>query len=286
MLRFEGAGFGYGKEQILWDISFVIKRGEFVAVLGENGAGKSTLCRLCNGLLKPNVGRVCAAGQDTRLVRTSVLARRVGYLFQNPDHQLCQNSVREEIRFGLEYALAGSSLSPGELEAEKNRRCEEMLALFGLDGKRDPFGLSRGERQQCALASVLARKPELLVLDEPTTGLDYRECMTIMGIISALHEAGTTILMISHDMEVVADFAHRILVLSGGRLIGDGPVREIMRDRELLDRASLLPAQIPALAQMLGPEFERIFTVDEMVRELAGFRKPEIPGEAENERTA
>jgi energy-coupling factor transport system ATP-binding protein len=109
--------------------------------------------------------------------------------------------------------------------------------------------------------------------------------MTIMGIISALHEAGTTILMISHDMEVVADFARRVLVLSVGRLIRDGPVREIMGDRELLDRASLLPAQIPALAQMLRPEFERVFTVDDMVRELAGVREPETPGEAENERT-
>jgi energy-coupling factor transport system ATP-binding protein len=274
VLRFKGAGFGYGKERILRDISFEIKRGEFAAVLGENGAGKSTLCRLCNGLLRPDAGQVFVGGEDTRIVKTSVLARRAGYLFQNPDRQLCRNTVREEIRFGLEYALAGTPLSSAgkieEIEAEKDRRCEEMLSLFGLDGERDPFGLSRGERQQCALASVLARKPELLILDEPATGLDYRECMTIMGIIAALHEKGTTILMVSHDMEITADFARRVLVLSGGRLIGDGPVREIMRNRELLDRASLLPAQIPALAQMLGPDFDNVFTVDEMAGMIAG----------------
>ncbi|GHT60692.1 hypothetical protein FACS1894109_18610 [Spirochaetia bacterium] len=268
MLRFEQVGFSYpssaGQETIINDVSFTIKPGEFVALLGENGAGKSTLCRLANGLLKPSTGKVLLAELDTRKVKTSVLARRAGYLFQNPDRQLCQTSVREEILFGLEYALSDAGLSAAELETEKQRRCEEMLALFGLDGSRDPFGLSRGERQQTALASVLARRPELLILDEPTTGLDYRECMTIMKIISDLHARGTTILMISHDMEVVSDFARRALVLSKGALIGDGPVRQIMKDQALLEQASLLPAQIPALALSLGQGFEEVYTVDEM----------------------
>jgi energy-coupling factor transport system ATP-binding protein len=276
VLRFERVGFGYAantpggaspgdQQTIINDVSFTIKSGEFVALLGENGAGKSTLCRLANGLLKPTGGKVFLADTDTRKVKTSVLARRAGYLFQNPDRQLCQTSVREEILFGLEYTLADTGLSAADMEAEKQRRCDEMLALFGLDGGRDPFGLSRGERQQVALASVLARRPELLILDEPTTGLDYRECMTIMEIISDLHVKGTTILMISHDMEVVGDFAQRALVLSRGALIGDGPVRQIMKDQALLEQASLLPAQIPALALSLGRGFEQVYTVDEMV---------------------
>jgi energy-coupling factor transport system ATP-binding protein len=193
----------------------------------------------------------------------------VGYLFQNPDRQICQNTVREEIRFGLEFVLTGAS--PGEIEAEKDRRCDEMLSLFGLSGSRDPFGLSRGERQQCALASVLARKPALLLLDEPTTGLDYQECMTIMDIISGLNAQGTTIVMISHDMEVVADFAKRCLVLSRGRLIGGGPVREVMRDKDLLEKASLLPVQISALAQKLGPGFEEVFSVGDMTQAAEKF---------------
>ncbi|GHT69907.1 hypothetical protein FACS1894110_20320 [Spirochaetia bacterium] len=274
MLRFEQVGFSYpssaGQETIINDVSFTIKPGEFAALLGENGAGKSTLCRLANGLLKPSAGKVLLGGVDTRKVKTSVLARRAGYLFQNPDRQLCQTSVREEILFGLEYALSDAGLSAAELAAEKQRRCDEMLELFGLDGNRDPFGLSRGERQQTALASVLARRPELLILDEPTTGLDYRECMTIMEIISDLHARGTTILMISHDMEVVSDFARRALVLSRGRLIGDGPVRQIMKDQGLLERASLLPAQIPALALSLGRGFEQVYTVDEMAAAAGG----------------
>jgi energy-coupling factor transport system ATP-binding protein len=250
------------------DVSFEVASGEFTALIGENGAGKSTLCRLCNGLLKPGAGKVMAAGLNTKTTKPSALARKVGFLFQNPDRQLCQNTVRDEILFGLEYVLA--SLSPPDLEAEKKRRLDEMLSLFGLDGSRDPFGLSRGERQQCALASVLARRPDLLILDEPNTGLDYRECMTIMDIISKLNADGTTIVMISHDMEVVADFARRCLVLNRGRLIGDGPVKQVMKDRLLLEKASLLPSQISSLALRLGPGFENVFSVDDMVLAVGG----------------
>jgi energy-coupling factor transport system ATP-binding protein len=269
ILSFEGVCFGYGTGTVIEGVSFRMGRGEFIALLGENGAGKSTLARLGNGLLKPSAGAVRLGGRDTRTVKVSHLARGVGYLFQNPDRQLCQNTVREEIAFGLEYLVpdegraAGRRLDPGE--EERRRRVEEMLDLFSLDGDRAPFDLSRGERQQVALASVLVRKPPLLILDEPTTGLDYRECMTIMGIISRLHREGTAVLMISHDMEVVADFAERALVLSRGRLTGDGPVKEIMKNRTLLLEASLLPAQIPALALALGPPFEGVFTLDEMI---------------------
>ncbi|MDR3167151.1 MAG: ATP-binding cassette domain-containing protein [Treponema sp.] len=271
MLSFQGVSFGYGTETIVSGLSFQIGQGEFVALLGENGAGKSTLARLGNGLLKPASGVVRVGGRDTRVFKVSLLARSVGYLFQNPDRQLCQNTVREEILFGLEYVITGA-------EEERQRRTREMLDLFSLDGNRAPFDLSRGERQQLALASVLARKPPLLILDEPTTGLDYRECMTIMGIISRLHREGTTVLMISHDMEVVADFAERALVLSRGRLIGDGPVKDILKNRALLGEASLLPPQIPALALALGPPFEEVFTQDDMIA-LTG-RLRERQGEA------
>ncbi|MDR1916690.1 MAG: energy-coupling factor ABC transporter ATP-binding protein [Synergistaceae bacterium] len=260
MLRFDGVSFYRGSEKIINDVSFEIDRGDFAALLGENGAGKSTLCRLCNGLLKPDSGRVTVCGNDTSSAKTSAIARNVGFLFQNPDRQLCQNTVRKEILFGLEHVLSD--------RAEMESRTEEMLEMFSLDGKRDPFGMSRGERQQVALASILACKPQLLILDEPTTGLDYRECVTIMGIISRLNAEGTTILMVSHDMEVVGDFAERALVLSGGRLVADAPVRRIMKDAQILDSASLLPAQIPALAMSLGDNFSDVFTVDDMAAQV------------------
>ncbi|MDR1510076.1 MAG: energy-coupling factor ABC transporter ATP-binding protein [Synergistaceae bacterium] len=260
MLKFDDVHFAYGAGGFITGVSFEIRPGEFVALMGENGAGKSTLCRLCNGLLKPSLGRVTVCGYDTARTPTSALAKRVGFLFQNPDRQLCRNTVREEVELGLEYTVADKT--------EREHRQDAMLELFGLDGDREPFGLSRGERQKVALASVIAPEPDVLVLDEPTTGLDYRECAAIMDLISRLNSAGTTILMVSHDMEVVSDFASRALVMSGGRLIGEGTVRETMRDIRVMDEASLLPAQIPSLAMRisdLGEEYAGAFTVDEMV---------------------
>jgi energy-coupling factor transport system ATP-binding protein len=246
---------------VISDVSFEIGGGEFVALLGENGAGKSTLCRLCNGLLKPTSGSVSVDGHDTRHTKTSEIARSVGFLFQNPDRHICCNTVRGEILFGLENTIPDP--------AERKVRADELLELFSLDGERDPFGMSRGERQRTALASVIAPGPNLLILDEPTTGLDYRECMTTMEIVSRLNKEGTTVLMITHDMEVAADFASRALVLSKGLLIGDETVRDIMKNRAVLDEASLLPAQIPAFAMALGEEFADAFTIDEMA-EIAG----------------
>jgi energy-coupling factor transport system ATP-binding protein len=126
MLKFDHVCFSYPayaagavSSGVITDVSFEIRRGDFAALIGENGAGKSTLARLCNGLLKPSSGTVRVGGRDTMTVKTSVLARTVGYLFQNPDRQLCQNTVREELLFGLEYSLAGAGLSPAETEAEK-----------------------------------------------------------------------------------------------------------------------------------------------------------------------
>ena len=260
MICFDRVGFRYGRAEILRNLSFTLKKGEFAALVGANGAGKSTLCRLCNGLLKPSAGSVTVGGRDTRRVKTSELARTVGFLFQNPDRQICQNTVREEIRFGLRCILGDRP----ETAAEIDGRCEETLAAFGLDGAHDPFSMSRGERQQVAIASLVACRPEVLILDEPTTGLDYRECTRVMELMRALNRAGTTILMISHDMEVVSDFARRVLVLSGGELAGDGPVREILSDEALLRGACVLPPQIPALAARLGEDFDGVFTVGEM----------------------
>jgi energy-coupling factor transport system ATP-binding protein len=274
MLKFDGVSFNRGSRPILRDISFELPRGAFTALLGENGAGKSTLCRLCNGLLRPTSGAVYVEGRNTADLKVSFLARRAGYLFQNPDRQLCRNTAREEILLGLELAL-GKDEDPGA-------RCDEMLRLFSLDGSRSPFGLSRGERQQLALASVLARRPPLLILDEPTTGLDYRECMNIMGIVAELHREGATVLMITHDMEVALDFAEQAMVLHNGELAGGGPIRQVLKDEALLRKAALLPPQIPALALTLGPGFEKVFTPEEMVRAVETRRGPAAsPGGAE-----
>lgn len=265
MLEFQNVSFSYEKstsEQdiLIKNVSFHIKKGDFVALVGENGAGKSTLSKLCNGLLKPVKGDVLVDGKNTKTTKTSKFAMDVGYLFQNPDRQICQNTVRDELMFGLSYLI--------ENKNERTMHCENIIRQFGLSPEQDPFHLGRGERQRVALASILVCAPKLLILDEPTTGLDYRECMQIMGIMEHLNQEGTTILMITHDMEIVHDYAKRVLVLNEGTLIGNDLCESIMTDNVLLHQASVLPAQIPALALELGNKFTGIGTVTDMVERI------------------
>ena len=221
---------------ILKGVSFTVNDGEFVAFVGTNGAGKSTTMRLMNGLLKPESGEVLVDGVPTTQLKTSELARRVGFLFQNPDSQICCNSVREELLFGFR-AL-------GALDEEAERRVDDIIAEFNFNPNDDPFLLNRGTRQLLALASTIVVAPPVIVLDEPTTGLDFRECVKVMDIIRHLHEQGTTVIMVCHDMEVVADFAERVIVMSDGRVVDQGPTFEVLRNRHTLRQASLVPPQI------------------------------------------
>ena len=251
MIRAENVSYSYpGNAQTVAGLSFHIEKGEFAAILGENGAGKTTTVKLIDGLLKPTEGKMTVNGLDTAKSRVSERAAQVGFLFQNPDRQICRNTVREEIAFGLRAVW-------GRREEDKIRtRTDELLERFGFTGDEDPFALSRGQRQQVALASTLAPSPAVLILDEPTTGLDYRECTRIMDFIRQLNEEeGTTVVMVCHDMEVVLDYARRALVMAGGRLLADGPVREIFRDEALMKKASLLPPQIIRIAGELGEGF-------------------------------
>jgi len=262
MIRLENVSFGYklGGSTVT-GLSFHIKEGEFVALLGHNGAGKTTTAKLIDGLLKPDTGRVTVGGLDTATTRVSERAANVGYLFQNPDRQICQNSVREELAFGLKAVRRDMSAQ------QMDKRVQEMLDAFGFSGEEEPFSLSRGERQRVALASVITVQPKILILDEPTTGLDYKECCQIMDIISDMNEKnGTTIVMVCHDMEVVSDYARRALVLSGGRLLADGKVRDIFRDRALMEKASLLPPQIVELSLRLGAGYEKADTIEQMTQ--------------------
>jgi len=262
MIEFQSVSFGYDGGRTISDVSFQLEKGEFAAVIGENGAGKTTISKLCNGLLKPSQGRVIVNGMDTKTTRVSRIARSVGFLFQNPDRQICRNTVREEILFGLTLTV--------DDPAERSRRLEKTLSEFHFDPARNPFALSRGERQRLALASLMACEPDVMILDEPTTGLDYRECMEIMGRIVARNRAGATVMMVCHDMEVVQDFARRVLVVAGGALIGDGPTGEIMTDASLLARASVAPAQIPQLALRFGNQFSGVYTIEQMADAIEG----------------
>lgn len=249
---------------ILKGVSFAVERGEFVAFVGTNGAGKSTTMRLVNGLLKPDSGQVLVDGVPTTELKTSELARTVGFLFQNPDRQICCNTVREELLFGFKaLGLDGP---------DADSRVDAIVEEFAFDPDDDPFLLNRGARQLLALASIVVLAPPVVVLDEPTTGLDYCECVKVMDIIRRIHERGTTVVMVCHDMEVVADYAARCIVMSGGEVVDDAPTFDVLRNRETLERASLVPPQIVELSLELGREIPRLAdgpvgranTVDEM----------------------
>ena len=265
MIEFRDVHASYdGSAPILKGVSFTIRDGEFVAFVGTNGAGKSTTMRLMNGLLKPDAGQVLIDGVPTSDLRTSELARRVGFLFQNPDSQICCNTVREELLFGFKaLGLDGP---------DADSRVDAIVEEFAFDPDDDPFLLNRGARQLRALASNVVLAPPVVVLDEPTTGLDYRECVKVMDIIRRIHERGTTVVMVCHDMEVVADYAARCIVMSGGEVVDDAPTFDVLRNRETLERASLVPPQIVELSLELGREMPhladgpvgRANTLDEM----------------------
>ena len=269
MIRMEHVSFSYSDQgPTVQDVSFHVEKGEFAAILGANGAGKTTTVRLIDGLIRPTSGRVLIHGADTATSPVSERARRVGFLFQNPDRQICKNTVREEILFGLKTVRGEES------EEALNARCEEVLKDFGFTGEEEPFSLSRGQRQRVALASILAVEPEVLILDEPTTGLDYLECCHIMDRIRRMNEEQqVTVVMVCHDMEVVLDYATRAVVMSGGRLLADGPVKEVFRDTELMERASILPPQMIGLSLRLGEGFGQASSPDEMADAVMALRK-------------
>ena len=269
MIRMEHVSFSYSDQgPTVQDVSFHVEKGEFAAILGANGAGKTTTVRLIDGLIRPTSGRVLIHGADTATSPVSERARRVGFLFQNPDRQICKNTVREEILFGLKTVRGEES------EEALNARCEAVLKDFGFTGEEEPFSLSRGQRQRVALASILALEPEVLILDEPTTGLDYLECCHIMDRIRRMNEEQqVTVVMVCHDMEVVLDYATRALVMSGGRLLADGPVKEVFRDTELMERASILPPQMIGLSLRLGEGFGQASSPDEMADAVLALRK-------------
>lgn len=246
----------------LREVSLEIRRGDYIALIGPNGAGKSTLARTLIGLLPPTTGRAFVAGLDTRQTPVPVLARRVGYAFQNPDHQICAPSVREELAFGPRVQ--------GWPSAEIAATIDALLERFRLApwATRPPAVLSYGLRRKVALAAVVASRPELLILDEPTGGLDWGSAQEMLDFLDELNRQGTTILLITHDMKIVAERAHRCLVLVDGRVYFDGTPRTLFARPDLLAQASLAAPPVTQLAERLQvpPELGPILSVAEFLR--------------------
>jgi energy-coupling factor transport system ATP-binding protein len=257
--------------QALANVNVSIERGELVAIIGRTGSGKSTLIQHFNGLLKPDSGSVVVGGRDIwrKGVALRDIRRKVGLVFQYPEHQLFEETVAADIAF------APRNLAMSEAEVDEAVR--EAMRVVDLDYDalcaRSPFELSGGQKRRVAIAGVLAMRPEVLVLDEPTAGMDPRGREEVLAEIRQLHEThGYTIVLVSHSMEDVARFAERLIVMDGGAVVMEGSPREVFRNREDLVRMGLGVPQVTGLMAELAarglPYAEDVITVEEALHTL------------------
>ncbi|MEJ5326800.1 MAG: ATP-binding cassette domain-containing protein [Candidatus Bathyarchaeia archaeon] len=248
MIEAENVHFVYPNGvEALKGVSLVIREGEFVAIMGQNGAGKTTLIKHFNGLLKPTKGSVRVNGVETTKTSVASLARNVGFVFQNPDHQLFSETVEEEIAF----ALKNFGFEADVIE----KRISWALNLLGLEQyrKTSPFLLSGGERKRVALASVLAWDPQTLVLDEPTIGQDYQQKEKLRQFIIQMQTQGKTVIIVTHDVEFVAECNPRVVLMKEGRIVADGEGKGILTNPEVLAQSSVVLPQITQIFMKLTP---------------------------------
>jgi energy-coupling factor transport system ATP-binding protein len=263
-IRVEAVSYRYPSGvQALQEISLSVDPGETVAIVGENGAGKTTLARHLNGLLRPQSGAISIGDWDARQHTVAQLSSRVGYVFQSPDDQLFARSVREEVAFGPRNL--------GWESARVRESADSALVEVGLSDSADrhPYDLSPSERKFVALAATLAMRTPIVILDEPTTGLDASGLDRLSGIFRALGQAGVSLVIISHDLDFCIEHAERALVMTQGRIVANGPVKEVFLESDLLAQAQLRQPQLIRLARGLGIPFAPS-TVEEFIE---GYRR-------------
>lgn len=249
----------------LKDINLEIYSREFVAIVGQNGSGKTTLLKHFNGLLKPTRGKVIVKGIDTSKSDVTTLSQLVGLTFQHPDRQLFRLSVKEEVGLGLKRLKLDMK--------EKERRALEVLRLVNLEHAFDDatFSLSLGERKRLALAAILAMDPEIVLVDEPTTGQDLTMRIEIMNLLAKINKIGKTVIVVTHDMDLVAKYAKRVVVMGDGRVLADGPIPHVLSNSEVLSKTRLKAPPVVRLFQMLSDNVGiplNVLTVEEAVEYL------------------
>lgn len=240
--------------------------GEFIALIGQNGCGKTTFSKCLNGIFKPTEGKILVNGLDTSLPKINKeLVKNIGYVFQNPDHQLFNNNVYDEIAY-----------APRNLRLPENEVKERVLTAAKIAGvsenlfQEHPFFMVKGLRQRIAIASILSLKPKVIIVDEPTTGQDFKQSMEVMEFLKMLNEEwGHTIIIVTHEMDIVAHYAKRVVVMNDGNVLTDGTVKEVFSNPGLLEKANVKPPQITRLAQSLNKYgfSNNIITFEEMFEE-------------------
>ena len=247
MICVENVNFHYpGSLDVLHNVSLKIDDGEFVAIMGENGAGKTTLVKLFNGLLKPDSGSILIDNVNSRDASVAELSRQVGLIFQNPDHQLFAETVEEELRFSLKNF--------GFKESMIQNRITSMLTALGIEQyvNTSPFLLSGGERKRVALASILVWDPKHVIMDEPTIGQDYTQKDRLRNFITQLISQKKTVIVVTHDIEFIAECKPRVVLMSKGRIIADGPAESILTDQRIVEEASLVLPQMTQLMRSIA----------------------------------
>lgn len=244
MISVRNARFVYPRGDVvaLDDVSVDIPAGQSVGIVGQNGSGKTTLTKMLNGLLRPTAGTVAIDGQDSAKSSVQQLAATVGYVFQNPNHQLFATSVRAELAFG-----------PTNLKLPKDEvtaRVDEALEFFDLEEHQDshPYRLSFPLRKLVGIASVFTMHPKIFVLDEPTTGQDHQTTTVINRLIHRLRDRGATVVTVAHDMPLLADVSERLIVMWNAKIILDGTPREVFANRDVMDVTHLTPPQITRIS--------------------------------------
>jgi energy-coupling factor transport system ATP-binding protein len=255
-VRLEALRYWYDPDRIILnDIDLSIMENEFIAIIGQNGSGKTTLLKNISGLLRPRGGKVFLSGLDAAPMSIAQIAENTGFVMQDPDRQLFESSVYNEVAFTLKYAVlkVHAVQKRTMCTPEIQRKVEEALVTVGLADKQDAFppSLSRADRIKTVFAAVLAMGSKIIMLDEPIAGQDKKGSRLIMDILANLHQQGYTIIMVTHNINIIAEYAKRIIVMKSGSIFMDGKPDDIFGRTNELAEAGILPPQITRLSQAL-----------------------------------
>ena len=261
----EGVVFRYPDgTEALRNVTLSIQRGQRVGLAGENGSGKTTLCKHLNGLLRPTIGRVLIEHDDISGSDVSQISRKVGYLFQNPDNQIFCSTVCDEVAFGLR--------NQGLDESIISERVKKYLSILNIDqyASTPPLMLSLGLRRLVTIASILAMEQDLIILDEPTAWLDHDQARLAIKAIDEIALSGKTIILVTHNMKLLAKLTNRLIVLSKGHIVADGSTPEILGRADILEASGLTQLHLTSLAKrvVIGTGESNIITIESFIDAL------------------
>ncbi|SDZ76897.1 energy-coupling factor transport system ATP-binding protein [Thalassobacillus cyri] len=254
------------------DINLDIHEGEVVAILGSNGSGKTTLVKHFNGLLKPTKGEITVGTMNTKKERISKLSSRVGYVFQNPNHQTFLPSVKQELAYGCK------NLKMTEEDIET--RVQKAIDLFRLEDRLDdnPFDLNSSQRKEVAMASIMAVSPKVIVLDEPTTGQDHKGCKRVLELVRMFQREGHIVVLITHDMHLIGELNCRTVVMNQSEKIADDHASVVFSDKGIMEEAGLQPPQITQFANQITnlDEMKTYLTVESIIEWMKANKEEDV----------